>query len=1415
MYPPKDTSNINLTNENAGYKSSASIDIASLLIYPESKIEPLEIISPPDDSSAADSKNTGENKNEKYSYPSSFLSSITFNWVFDVVKNRSNDKPIKLSNLGNISPSLQSEKFFNQIQPIWDYKYFEISRNNLKNNVSVNHSFLPLFMTLIKSNFKKIIVILTLIFIYSIWDFFSVIIFKEIILLFGDEDSDEIEDKRNLLLKHLTLKQLISLMIINKTSCILIFRQLKFLCEELNYCTTSQLNLLIFDKLLKIPTYNKNFFNEGQLANLIQSDSGKFGILISNATLVLGIPFNFICGNYLLFSFFGWAYVPGFFMLCFLLLLYYALGGKEEKYQKEKMKATDSRLNIISQTLDIIKMIKFYCWENIFKKKINEKRENELKIDSEQKNFHELIYTVCYASESILFFMCVACYNLFYNKLDPAKLFTALYLVQGLIQSLFFNSFFVLLYEAIISLSRIDKFLNYKNFDFSQVKYFSSKSPYAIRISNSDFGINNSVSYNNDDKNNFDDRKKNNLSVYNNLFLNNVNPNYIISKKSILEYEDTNYLSEINDINSNNMKKKLILSKSNLSSIYKNKNESTSCEVGLGGDKTVLLRNISLVIKKKEHIGIIGEVGSGKTCLLNAFINNLENLNKGEVLLPNKVSFVSQNPWILNATIEENIVLFNKKDTEKYKKVISACQLEVDLMNFPNGDKTEIGEKGINLSGGQKVRISIARAIYNDADVYIFDDPLSALDAYVGKSLFKEVFNGYLKDKTVIVSTHALQYLSHFDRIFYINNGTIEFSGIYSELIDEPFYLSIVKHEEERNSNYSTNATEKNRSTVDRYNFCLESMRKINLKKNFEEDVNDNKETTWPAFLTFVNFAGGLLIVFKLISANLLWKGTQIYSNYYLTIWSGIKHIKEEKNTRCFIIFSLLSLPSVIFIYFRQQFRLQGFLNYSRKMHETLINCIINAPINLFHDITPKGHIISRVGKDLENGSLLSKYINSLLTYSFQLIGSIVICVCFNIWTLPVIFFILIIEISFTFYCMYPIRDISRLEGVYRTPVYRAFTETVNGLHIIRALNNEKQFTEKFRDKLNDYVKICLYNSGISAWYNVHLDIISCVLLIFILISCCFYKENYNTPSMGLLLTYSFAAINCLFILMKKICDIGTLLVSVQRCYNYTKIPQENFPTLPSDIKYKDKSLFTNGKINFVNFSAKYRPNNPLALNNLTFEIMPCEKIGVVGRTGSGKSTISLCIFRLLEANSGNIYIDNININQIGLELLRNNLTIIPQEPTIIEGTLRENIDPFGTKTDLLINEAIKEVGLDDFMSDKNLDYMINENGSNISIGEKQLICIARALLRKRKIIIMDEAMANIDYITENILQKNIDKIMKDCTVITIAHRIKTVINYDKILVLNNGEMVEFDSPQNLIAKKGLFYQLYKESMIK
>ena len=747
------------------------------------------------------------------------------------------------------------------------------------------------------------------------------------------------------------------------------------------------------------------------------------------------------------------------------------------------------------------------------------------------------------------------------------------------------------------------------------------------------------------------------------------------------------------------------------------------------------------------------------------------------------------------------------------------------------GDQTEIGEKGLNLSGGQKARISIARAIYSDSEIYIFDDPLSALDAYVGMNLFKGVFNEYLKDKTFIITTHALQYLNFFDRIIYMNDGKIEWTGTYNEIITQDFYGEFVKNlerkkseeikDEEKDEKEKENEKEEEDENTEEDESSKNNIIKLERKKS-RTDLDNKDKISFSALLSLIKYSGGFNYIFKILSINIFWKACEVYSDYYLSSWSSIPNISPSENNTKLLIYTIISSCGIISILFRQKFMRAAYLQCYIQIHDLLIEKLLQAPVNLFHDITPRGHIISRLSKDLTESARINNILSGTIRVIFQILGSISVCTIFNFWTLPLIIIIFILEVSFSLYILQPIKEISRMEGKYRTPLIGAFSESIYGLHIIRAFQYENNFVEKFDHRMNDYVKICIYQSGISGWYGVNLDLISFILLTFILISSCIFKEKYSSQSIGLLLSYSINLIEQLFDFMQRFSRLSKILVSLERCDNYTKIMQEKYPVLPTDKNLKQyptnnenlTTFISEGKINFKNYSVKYRPNTPLVLKNLNFEIGSKEKIGVVGRTGSGKSTLCLCMFRLLEAQSGSICIDNIDISTIGLEMLRKNLTIIPQEPTLIEGTLRENVDPAENFSDEKILSILQDVGLDDFMEGKNLDYKIENNGNNISIGEKQLICIARALIKKSKIILMDEATANIDYKTENFLQNSINKELKDCTVITIAHRIKTIINYDKILVLNNGEIVEYDTPKNLLDKKGLFYQLYKESVV-
>ena len=1311
-----------------------------------------------------------ENKysnNNKFVYPTNLYSSLFFYWIYDVIKKRTEDNPVKLNSLGEISPSIQSKYFFNDIIKQWNLKSHKKVKTK-KNGYS-------LFITLLLTNKKRLSISLLLFCIKSISEFFCVLSFKEILMRYKNT-----QKLHKTILNSFSLFNLIIFMLINKSASLISSRQIIFYVQTLSHYSTVQLNCLIFDKLLKLASYNKGTFNEGQIVNLIQTDSSKFGLFIGTSPEVIILPFKLIYSIYILFSFFHESFVIGFILLIIMIYLFFIFGSKEKKYQKEMMRAADLRMNVTTQIFNIIKTIKLYVWEKVFLQKIQQKRDVELDFKKMKLKMQVWSNFTYWIADVVLITVSIVFYNIIHHQLDTTKILTGIYIVNDLVVPMFNLPLFIRFYfETIISLIRIETFLCYKENDNKQIEYFPEESEYAILIENVNFGVENQLKEN---KRKYSDPKIEDEST----------------ELKVIIYNDNDKIIE----NNNNIINKNILN-------------NTEEEI------ITLLTNITFKIKKGEHIGIIGEVGSGKTCLLNSIINNLAVLNKedkkGNIKISGNISFVSQNAWILNDTIEQNILFFKKMDKIKYEKIIKICQLEQDLLIFPLGDQTEIGEKGVNLSGGQKARLAIARAIYNDSDIFIFDDPLSALDAYVGMNLFNEVFNKYLKEKTVIISTHALQYVSFFDKIFYMKHGKIKFEGKPTELEKEEFYLEF-KNVEENKIN-EENEIKKEREKKEIKKNIEENSKNIFEMKRNKNDKKDGEKITFELFMNFVKYSGGISFLIKLAVTNIIWQISQIYREYYLTMWSSLQNITKSENNIKIFCFILLTIPGIIAVYYRQIFMVKGFLKYNIKMHDTLIQTLINAPINLFHDITPKGNILNRLNKELDNSNVLSLAVSGTIRVIVQLLGSIIVCTLFNIWTFPLIIILIIIELALTKFCFHATQDIHKLVSNYRAPIIGVFDETLIGLPMVRSFKYENKFTNKFYNKMNDYLKVCIYQSGILGWYGVHLDIISFILLSFILIFAYFLKEKYNPQSVGLLLTYSIKMINYMFDSFKRFSFLTELLISLERCDSYTRILQEKYQKTEFDnnldlVKQNNNvSFIKKGKINFINYSVRYRPDTPLTLKNITLEIKPGEKIGVCGRTGSGKSTLLLSLFRILEGNNGKILIDDIDISKIGLEILRNSLTIIPQEPILIEVNIRDNIDPSKICNDIEINKLLNEVGLNEFLENKNLDYNIEENGNNISVGEKQLLCIARALIKKTKILLMDEATANIDYKTESILKKNIHEDMKESTVITIAHRIKTIINYDKILVLKEGEIEEFDTPKNLIAKKGHFYQLYKESL--
>ena len=533
-------------------------------------------------------------------------------------------------------------------------------------------------------------------------------------------------------------------------------------------------------------------------------------------------------------------------------------------------------------------------------------------------------------------------------------------------------------------------------------------------------------------------------------------------------------------------------------------------------------------------------------------------------------------------------------------------------------------------------------------------------------------------------------------------------------------------------------------------------------------------------------------------------------------VWSSDSKMNERKNKIFLTTYALISLGAIIFIFSRNFAIVRAIMEFNQKMHDTLIKKLLKAPINLFYDLVPRSHILNRLSKDLDSSIKFFWSVSSSSRLLFELLSCLIIAFLFNVFC--VIPYPLMLFMEYRIFCFYIKggRALNSLETVARSPITTKFSETLNGISTIRGFEYQENFRKNYHKKLNDFYKVLIYQHGTTGWFALNLDLVCFFLLFFILTFSWIFEKLVNPIVLGLLIGYTLRMIENTYGLFEQYINVEKMFSSVVNCEAYTHIVQENISETPLDKKLIKEGFPKRGKIEFVNLYVRYRPDSQLVLKNINFTIEPGQKIGIVGRTGSGKTTLCLSLFRILEASTGKILIDNQDISQIGLELLRESIAFIPQDPKLIDGTLRENIDPFGEYSDDDIIFQLNLIGLAYLLDeDDGLDGVIESEGTNFSVGEKQLICITRAMLRQCKIIIMDEANSSFDYRTDLLIQKSLVKSFEGCTLITVAHKIKTILGYDKICVLNDGEIVETGSPMELISKKeGLFYDLYMQSKI-
>ncbi|XP_017418879.2 ABC transporter C family member 14 [Vigna angularis] len=871
--------------------------------------------------------------------------------------------------------------------------------------------------------------------------------------------------------------------------------------------------------------------------------------------------------------------------------------------------------------------------------------------------------------------------------------------------------------------------------------------------------------------------------------------------------------------------------------------DSTEREEGCGGQTSVEiidgtfswdddntqqdLKNINLEIKKGEISAIVGTVGSGKSSLLASILGELRKIS-GKVRVCGSVAYVAQTSWIQNRTIEENILFGLPMDRQRYNEAIRVCCLEKDLEMMDYGDQTEIGERGINLSGGQKQRIQLARAVYQDCDVYLLDDVFSAVDAHTGSEIFKECVRGALKGKTTVLVTHQVDFLHNVDQILVMRDGMIIQSGKYNDLVDSglDFKALVVAHETSmelveqsvvvpaENLNRPTNSstvTSTYKGTSGENNSLEQAVSSKKSSKLIKEEERETGKVSLHIYKLYCTEAFGWWGITLVFVLSLLWQGSLMASDYWLAYETSME--SGLFNPSLFMsIYTIITAVSVILVVTRTYFFTLLGLKTAQIFFTQILRSILHAPMSFF-DTTPSGRILSRASSDQSNVDVLLPLFTGVVIAMYITVLSIFIVTCQNSWpTVFLIFPLILLNIWYRGYYLATSRELTRLDSITKAPVIHHFSESIAGVMTIRAFRQQKNFCEENLKRVNANLCMDFHNYSCNVWLGVRLELLGsfvfCISALFMII---LPSSIIKPENVGLSLSYGLSLNGVLFWAVFMSCFIENKMVSVERIKQFTNIPPE--PAWNIKDHLPPSNWPGQGNVDIKDLQVRYRPNTPLVLKGITLSITGGEKVGVVGRTGSGKSTLIQVLFRLVEPSGGKIVVDGIDISILGLHDLRSRFGIIPQEPVLFEGTVRSNIDPIGQHTDEEIWKSLERCQLKDVVAAKpeKLDSSVVENGENWSVGQRQLLCLGRVILKKSRLLFMDEATASVDSQTDGVIQKIIREEFAACTIISIAHRIPTVMDCNRVLVVDAGIAKEYDKPSNLLQRESLFGALVQE----
>ncbi|VVT56873.1 uncharacterized protein SAPINGB_P005360 [Magnusiomyces paraingens] len=1164
----------------------------------------------------------------------------------------------------------------------------------------------------------------------------------------------------------------------------------------------------IFKKNLRLSAKARLSFPNGKITSMMSSDVHRIDFSCQWFHFTWTFPVSIAISLALVLVNIGASGLIGFAILLIVFFFIIYTGRNLALLRKRTNKVTDKRVSLIREILQAMKIIKFYSWEDAYEERIREIRTKESSLVIRMLALRNLTNALSMAVPVIAGLLSFIVLSTTGGHLNPSRVFSSITTFNILrLPLMFFPLSIVTTTDAYQAFMRIEEFLS-----SSEVEH------YVEFIEDSEKHLENSI------------------SITNGSFIWET----LEDQRKIPNETDSQLLEE-----------KIPHSSSH--SISSSLSTSSS-----SGDHKIFkgLSNINLDIKRGEFVIITGTIGTGKSSLLAA-IAGMMHKTTGSVRVSGNLLSAGQ-PWIQNATVRDNITFGQPFDKDWYNKVITSCSLIRDFDILPAGDQTEVGERGITLSGGQKARINLARAVYNFPDIILLDDVLSAVDAHVGKFIMTNCICGLLSQKTCLLATHQLAMLEFADRVIFLDGSGSAIIGTVEELREQSQgFKDLMEYSDHQSDEEEEEEEEEVKRAHEEEEEKQQEVKKILTKSVGDAGVKaaggliqaEDRATSGiskEVYLDFVRHGSGgtgWFIIVVLMSAIVFGNYCQVFTNVWLSFWVSTKFSGRTEGfyIGIYVLFGILTPLLMYAFYFTISFIGS---KTSKNLHLLAVHSIFHAPMSFF-DSSPLGRILNRFTHDTETmDNELSDQTRLFFMSTSLSIATYILVICYIPWFAIALAGLFVIFLLTSSFYRSSAREIKRLDSLGRSVVFARFSESLSGVSTITAYRQSERFTKTVQNAIDRMNSAYYLTTANQRWLSVRLDLVGCSLTIIVTILCATHQFNINPSSVGLVVSSMLQIVPMISLIVREMATVENAMNAVERLHHYAyNLPQESKYHIPETSPPPEWP--TQGQIEFSNVSMSYKPDLPPALKNFNANIRGGEKIGICGRTGAGKSTIMTAIYRLVEIQQGTITIDEIDISRLGLHNLRSKLSIIPQDPILFQGTVRSNIDPFGDYTDdqlwdalrraWLVNPGelgrIKELesrGIDTSELIKSgteeeshglpkfhLDRSVDDEGTNFSLGERQLLALATALVRNTRILILDEATSNVDFATDSKIQDTIVREFGHCTILCIAHRLRTILNYDRILVMDKGEIAEFDSPLELFQyQEGIFHSMCESSGI-